>query len=513
MEPREVLLNAGTDPGEVSAALNARYRVLVGTAATGRSICLDTADWRLHNAGLALTDARFGRRSTLVLSGGGGAELTVPAPARRWPRRVETLPASPVRDRIAAPVGVRALLPLAEIGVRSLSVQVLDDEDKTRVRMRIDQQRLLGARLAPLPLRVRITPVRGYERDALRCAALLGEAMAPLADVGSNTAAALTAAGHVPGQAAAPVPELDPDAPAAESLARVLRRWIDTIDAVRPGVLADLDPEFLHDLRTSVRGTRSLLRVSRDIVPEAQVDRFAGEFAWLGRLTAPLRDLDVTLQELAGAGAVDLRGLPNLDAVQRRLATQRRRALTSLRTAMQSPRGEELSTQWRAALTTLSAPDVTGATTSATTSAAAAAQARASYQHIVKAAASITDQTHPDELHRLRRRCKRMRYLLDAYASVYPAKPQRQVSSALKALQVCLGDIQDVHVQRRQLSDIAVALDQRGADTATLLAIGALLDRMHQRETAARLTLARRLARFCAPVTKARVRALGPVDA
>jgi CHAD domain-containing protein len=509
VEPREVLLGPGTDPGEVSAALKTRYRVQVGAPSSGVWTSLDTADWRLHDAGLTLADARYGRRRALVLAEPGRDELTAPAPAQQWPRRVDALPASSLRDRIAAPVGVRALLPLAEVGVRSLSLQVLDDEDKTRVRMRVDQQRLLGDRLVPLPLRVLITPVRGYERDGQRCAELLHDTMPVRTDLANTAAAALAAAGLAPGQPSVPIPELDPQAPAAQSLALVLRRWLDIIDSVRPGVLADIDPEYLHELRTAVRATRSIISLAGERLVSPSVAEFAADFAWLGQLTAPLRDIDVALHELAGGGDTDLRGLTDLGAVQQRLSSQRRRALGALRTGLQSPRGDALSVEWRAALVMLAEPELPGASTRA----AATAQAIAAYKRIVKAEASVTDRTHPDDLHRLRRRCKRMRYLLDAYASVYAPKPQRQVLSALKALQDCLGDIQDVHVQRQQLSDIAAALDMDGARTDTLLAIGAVRDRMLQREVAARRTLARRLARFAARETRGRVAALGTPDA
>jgi len=114
----------------------------------------------------------------------------------------------------------------------------------------------------------------------------------------------------------------------------------------------------------------------------------------------------------------------------------------------------------------------------------------------------VTDQTHPDELHGLRRRCKRMRYLLDGYASIYPRAPHRDVLAALKQLQDCLGDIQDVDVQRRSLAELASTLHRRGASAETILAIGAMRERILQRDAAARRTMDRRLARFCGPATR-----------
>jgi CHAD domain-containing protein len=477
----------------------------------GRAVtwtCLDTADWRLHEAGMTLRDARRGRQGSLLLSYGAPQLITAPSSSHRWPRRVDTLPESAVRERIASPVGVRALLPLAEVGVHSLRLRLLDAEEKIRVRVEVDQQRLMGDRPAPLPLRVVVAPLRGYERDGARCAELLADAISPLPDSSTAAAAAFLAAGHVPGQPLVAPLQLDARAPAAESLAGVLRRWLNVIDAVRPGVLADVDIEYLHEMRTSIRATRSLLRLGAGLLPDESAARFAEEFAWLGRLTAPLRDLDVYLLELAGDGDTDLTGLEDLEPLRRLLAGQRRRALSALRTGLESPRGVALSEQWHVALDYIGAPGMPGPTTRA----AAAELAQGAYRRIVKSARPVTDQTHPEELHRLRRRCKRMRYLLDGYASVYPREPHRKVLSALKSLQDCLGDIQDVDVQRRHLTELAAVMGRRGAAPDTLLAMGALRDRTLQRDLAARDVMARRLARFCGSKTRRRVADLGSAD-
>jgi CHAD domain-containing protein len=139
---------------------------------------------------------------------------------------------------------------------------------------------------------------------------------------------------------------------------------------------------------------------------------------------------------------------------------------------------------------------------SAGTRKAAGELALAAYRAIVKSAATVTAQTPADELHRLRRRCKRMRYLLDGYASVYPHEAHREVLGALTALQACLGDIQDVDVRRQQLALAASVLaDGRLARTAArpaeaLLAIGAVRERRLVIDGAARRSLVKRLARF-----------------
>lgn len=58
---------------------------------------------------------------------------------------------------------------------------------------------------------------------------------------------------------------------------------------------ANTDGEALHDLRIALRRLRSLLRPLREVEVVAAVDRAA---AALGRLSSPLRDLEVMLAEL-----------------------------------------------------------------------------------------------------------------------------------------------------------------------------------------------------------------------
>ena len=68
--------------------------------------------------------------------------------------------------------------------------------------------------------------------------------------------------------------------------------------ANEPGVRANLDTEFLHDFRVAIRRTRSLLRQIRHVIPLDVGRYFSTGFSWVGRLTGPLRDLDVLILAL-----------------------------------------------------------------------------------------------------------------------------------------------------------------------------------------------------------------------
>ena len=456
-----------------------------------RWTCLDTADWRLHRAGMTLRDRRRGRTGELVLTAPGGERISAPARSGTWPRRLELVPASPVRDRVAPTVGIRALLPMAAVDSRSTHLRLLDDLEKTRVRVQIDQQRLLNVSHAPLPLRVVLTPLRGYERDARRCAKLLTDSLAAFDGQSDAVAAALTAAGRVPGaeiSALAPTAPYDPDAPAARSIAAVLLGYLDIVDTNLPGVVDDLDPEFLHDLRSAVAAIRSILTLTGDVLAGASADHFIAEFVWVDQLTRQVRDLDVFLLDLLGHGHLDVSGLETLDPLRRHVVRQRGRACRSLRAALSTHRMTALTNDFRRLLERVAASEATNPATAATIAAVVpVAYAMVGADRTVSPLIDVVA---------LQGQCKPLRYLLDAFRPAFDPAAATVVLTGLHKLQDLVDDVVSARRQLQQLTDSAASLAAVGAPVESLLAVGALHDRVRRYETDAQRELGARLARF-----------------
>jgi CHAD domain-containing protein len=77
---------------------------------------------------------------------------------------------------------------------------------------------------------------------------------------------------------------------------RILRGLHDTLRRNEPGTLAEIDTEFLHDYRVTVRRTRALLGQLGAAFPARVTDRFRRHFAGLAEVTGPARDWDVFLR-------------------------------------------------------------------------------------------------------------------------------------------------------------------------------------------------------------------------
>jgi CHAD domain-containing protein len=462
----------GPVPERVRAALEPVYTVTEEASRRTRQVWLDTFDWRLYAAGLALRQVTGPPAARLVLTSCAGEPLLTGVLPRaiRWPGRLPVVPAGPLRDRLAPVAGVRALLPLARTEGTQTVLRVLDGELKTVARITVESAALTQPGTKPLPARLLVTPVRGYFTAAQQAARLLAMADGFAGASEPAELAVLAAAGRSPGDYTGAVDvTLRPATPAREAVAAVLLQLAGTIEANVGFVLRDVDPEFLHDLRVAVRRTRSALKLAGDALPAGAADRFAPEFKWLGDLTTPTRDLDVYL---AGFGAMPARlraarpgDLGPFHAyLASRRATERRRLARGLRSA----RFGKLMADWRATLEAAAAPGPAriGRRRIATLAGdrIALAYRRVAKQGKAIAAATAEGGEPPaEDVHALRKRCKELRYLLEFFGSLYEPDALRRAVKDLRGLQDCLGDFQDAEVQRQVISEFAVwAVDRHG---------------------------------------------------
>jgi CHAD domain-containing protein len=88
-------------------------------------------------------------------------------------------------------------------------------------------------------------------------------------------------------------------------------------------------------------------------------------------------------------------------------------------------------------------------------------------------------------LHDLRIDCKKLRYLLEFFVSLFPAEEMKQLIKQLKGLQENLGDFNDLSVQQEFLGDYLAGITPRTPQSVMLAAAtGGLISRLaadHQR--------------------------------
>jgi CHAD domain-containing protein len=476
---------------------------------------LDTFDWRLNRAGLVLEYERTKRGSRLLLSRGDlpVAEQPVTGWQPRRPRPAGDLPAGPVRDQISKLVSPRALLPVARAAGSVSVTRLLNADGKTVARLIVDRSTASydGVTVA-LPPRLAIAEVRGYPGQARRAARLLGGVPGVSPASQPVFATALHALGRHPGDYSGGVDaEITAEMPAPVAVATVLLRLLDTLELNLDGVLRDIDTEFLHDLRVSVRRTRSAIKLLGDVLPDGLAAAYAAEFKWLGDLTTPTRDLDVHLlgfgpmaEHLVAASAADLE--PFRAYLVRRRAIQFRRLAAGLRSA----RFKAITDHWRKALVEVRDAGRPRARRREPTAAELAiATTERAFRKIVARGSAITQDSPPESLHDLRKRAKELRYLLEFFAPLYDPVLYKKVVGDLKQLQDCLGEFQDSQVQREEIHALADAmLAERAAPAATLLGMGEIVANLAISQGEAREDFSLRFAKFAGPAGQQRMRTL-----
>jgi CHAD domain-containing protein len=494
-------------PEVVREALAPRYSLVPARRTrTQRRTWLDTFDWRLHRAGLTLESVTGRGPAELVLSGMGGERITAAANGTRWPAFAEALPSGPLRDRLKGLTDVRALLPAAKAASTVSEYRLCNEDGKTVAWLTVEHLHAAAPAAADLPPRFSVTAVRGYQGQADRIARCLTAQPGVLPDGVPPLDAVLATSGLAPGEYTNKIDvELSATMPGRLALAAVLRRLLDTLEANVWGTVRDVDTEFLHDLRVSVRRTRTALKLGAGLLPAGLASQYRPGFKWLGDLTTPTRDLDVHLLTFA-AGAAELTSAsPDDLAPFHRYLTQRREVEQArLARALRSARFRALVTAWRDALDGLTAPR----------EGPDAAQAAAkiigrAHRLVLRQGGAITAESPPEDLHDLRKRCKELRYSLEFFASLYDPPTHRRAVRELKGLQDCLGTYQDCQVQQEEIRVIATEMLAAGEVPATaLLAMGDLASHVGQRERRARGEFASRFAAFASQPAQERFRAL-----
>ena len=264
------------------------------------------------------------------------------------------------------------------------------------------------------------------------------------------------------------------------------------------GIRADWDTEFLHDFRVAIRRTRSALTQIKDVLPEDAVEHFKDAFRQLGRSTNRLRDLDVYLLEEETYRTMLPPSLqPGLDAVFSRLKSERRRALNDMVEVLDTPEYRGLMDSWTAFLQ--------GAQSRGGKDAAVPAIALARkfifkrFKQVLKRGKAIGDHTPDEALHNLRIDCKKLRYLLEFFASFFPKDKMDKLIGYMKKLQDNLGDFNDLSVQQWELMTYLNEVLPRSRRADRLLcaaAIGGLIARLHDQQQGVRRKFASAFATF-----------------
>ncbi len=465
----------------------------------------DSFDWRIYSSGAQLT-AEVGREEiTLRLVSLSHISQKAELRVARMPRFSWDLPPCTIRTRLESLLAMRALLPIVTTLCTSRTLSVLNQDAKTLARVRIETSRIKRDRTQRdhgLPTRICVEPIKGYRKSQERVIRILRDEL----DLNVVNDSLLTLAarklGREPGDYSSKLKlRLDPSDQAADATKAILRYLLQAMEANLPGLKQDLDSEFLHDFRVAVRRTRSALAQIKGMFLDEQIARFRAEFSWLGIITSPLRDLDVYLLKFDDYRAQlppdvgdDL--LPFKQFLRAHHAVEH----TALVNALTAARYSKFVKDWSAFLNTdAPASSVTKDGARPVTD-VAKEQVWRVYKRVRKQGKAITEASPAVDLHELRKTCKKLRYLMEFFQSLYPLATIKALIKTLKILQDYLGDFQDLDVQIHALKTFSEQMmSEEKVEAVTLLAMGMLVDGLEHRKREARIAFSERFATFTQP--------------
>ena len=259
---------------------------------TERRIHCDTADWQLSLYRLALCV----NAKTLALRSYDAVFPLEELPCPRLPAAAMDLPHGRLRERLVALIDDLPFTPLFRLHTRIIPIRILDQREKTTVRLIIEEHALAKKnQQRSLRPRIWVQPLRGYQKEAHRLVLWCREQDLIPATRSVNQEV-LTTTGRSPGKYSVkrPVP-IQPEVPVERAVRRLLRLLLVMVRYNERGLRQEDDPLYLHDFRVAIRRARSLLGQTRAVFPPKATQRFRKDLTQLGRSTGSARDLDAFL--------------------------------------------------------------------------------------------------------------------------------------------------------------------------------------------------------------------------
>lgn len=432
----------------------------------------DTFDWRLHRANQVF----YRSGSTLQLQTFSGRDEARHTGRKRSKYFWWDIGQGRLRELLKPAIEMRALSPVVEVSTATTQYRVMNKDRKTVAKLGVRSDQLKDQQ-TDLPEQVTIHEVRGYEREfetivqgCLRkgCVQIKNK---------KNLQRLLKSSGRTPRDYGDKFRvELDPEIGIGEAISKICLHLVNDMEVNLGGVVADVDSEFLHDFRIAVRRTRSLLSLMKKILPPDQRVYFQAEFRWLGSVTGPLRDIDVYLLEKE-----DYLGLlpPSLqdgmsaffDQLQARRVTE----LKNLQTHLQSERFKQLLKDWRFFLEDPASP-LFEESRGERCRDCAERMIFKRFKTFLREGDKIDGTSPDDQLHNLRIRGKKFRYLLEFFKTFYDEEQMTSFLRYMKKLQDNLGEFNDLSVQQDMLGTELNQLRARNLQTIRFAAaLGGLI--------------------------------------
>jgi CHAD domain-containing protein len=501
-------LSDGHDEKQFIGKLADQYALKKEPAVAERFIICDTFDWRLFNKALVL----YASADRLFLRKLAEDEILHSVEITALPAFIWDFPDSELKRQLAPIIKMRALLRLVEIQSRSVSYRILNADQKTVARLAYAEFRLWRRKnKLPLVKQLWLKPVKGYPKYMRTLVKQFQEAGMKINKKEEVYFKALEGAGKKPGDYSAKVNiQLEPQMRSDQATKIILRFLLQVMRINEAHIDKDLDTEFLHDFRVAIRRTRSALGQIKCVFPAKTTARFKKDFAYAGKLSNELRDMDVYLLKEDIYKAM----LPpilrdDIDPLFDHLRKKQSKALQKVIRGLQAKKYTKIMEDWEAFLNKPQRYSASASNAKLPVIDLARDRIYKKYRNVVQVGSQLLENSEDEMLHVLRIHCKKLRYLMEFFSSLFPRKEMNILIGQLKKLQDNLGDFNDLRVQRDYLLDIIEELPMAQQQSNKIIAaIGSLVGALDKEKQTVKDAFAKTFTDFASPANQALFRVL-----
>jgi CHAD domain-containing protein len=461
----------------------------------------DSFDWRLHlNRLILVWDGTY---LFLMTADSGSKEIS--CRCDQEPGFAQDLPAAAglLRDKLISIIEFRALIQVIAIKKDARAFKILDQEDKTVCYGFYERNRVSAAgawkRLKPV---FSLVPLKGYLKwiDYLVEWLQSNGGQQIKCDIYYQ---ALEKVRISPGRYTTKVTgPLSGEISMQKAVQLILQQQLTVAGINEAGIRKDIDTEFLHDFRVAIRRIRSLLGNFQEFMTESVYRRARADFSFLIKLTNSRRDLDIFLHKQP----VCLQVLPPryrrviipfFDDLKRRRDKEQKKILQYLTSAEY----QKNKKYWNDLVQKTSALLRRAGPGSVKIQEIAEQIIFNRYEKVVQFNRNLPAVLSDEYLHRLRIECKKLRYVLEFFQSLFNIKPVKSLVKKLRELQDTLGEYNDLRLQQNRLKTYINVQTRRGRTSSDLSgAINFLVTRIQQRKNELQLIFREQFADFCQPL-------------
>lgn len=225
----------------------------------------------------------------------------------------------------------------------------------------------------------------------------------------------------------------------AQAAATLVRLGLSDLLATESRVEASGDAESVHDMRVATRRLRAVIQTLREYLPDG-LAMLTTDLKWLAALLGRVRDLDIAGGKIEEFGALSSSEASAKECILQALESERSHAYKELAAAIRSERYQSLVLGLNIAPITEESPILS----------AAPKLIKHRFKKLASLGKRMNRSPRSTQIHKVRIRAKRLRYVLDAFASLYGSRAD-QLIGRLQSFQDLLGARQDALTLASQL--------------------------------------------------------------